>query len=129
MWQADTLSWQPAAAVAHALARPIRLQILDILRAEDGAYVMHLTAKLGRPQANVSQHLAILRKAGLVTAEREGMTVIYRISSPLVSELLDRLQQLSAASHLLDTAVKRPGSKRKVRKHKKMCGCPRCQSH
>jgi len=83
-----------AARLAHALAHPVRLRILALLR-DEGAYVMHLTSMLGRPQANVSQHLAILRDAGLVTDEREGMTVVYRVRDARVFDLVDRLEALA----------------------------------
>ena len=83
-----------AARLAHALAHPVRLRILALLR-DEGAYVMHLTSMLGRPQANVSQHLAILRDAGLVTDEREGMTVVYRVRDARVFDLVDRLVALA----------------------------------
>lgn len=79
-----------AARLAQALSNPVRLRILALLR-EEGAYVMHLTNMLGRPQANISQHLAILRDAGLVTDEREGMTVVYRVRDERVFDLVDRL--------------------------------------
>ncbi|MBI4787004.1 MAG: helix-turn-helix transcriptional regulator [Chloroflexi bacterium] len=92
---AEQQDWlQTGAAVAQALAHPVRLRILELLRNE-GAYVMHLTTVLGRPQANISQHLAILRDAGLVTDEREGMTVVYRVRDPQVFELMDQMKTLA----------------------------------
>jgi len=86
-----------SAGVAHALAHPMRLRILELLRNE-GAYVMHLTTVLRRPQANISQHLAILRDAGLVVDEREGMTVVYRVRNPRVFELVDQFKMLALPS-------------------------------
>ncbi|MCL4394592.1 MAG: metalloregulator ArsR/SmtB family transcription factor [Chloroflexi bacterium] len=88
---------ETGAGVAHALAHPVRLAILELLR-DEGAYVMHLTTMLGRPQANVSQHLAILRDAGLVQDERKGMTVIYRARDPRVFDLLDQIKALAVGS-------------------------------
>lgn len=82
------------ASLAQALAHPVRLQILDLLR-DGGAYVMHLTTNLDRRQANISQHLAVLREAGLVADEREGMTVSYRVRDPRVFDLLDLLTALA----------------------------------
>ncbi len=94
----DEHDWlQLGADVAHALAHPVRLGILELLR-DEGAYVMHLTTMLGRPQANVSQHLAILRDAGLVVDEREGMTVVYRVRDPRVYELVDQIKALALES-------------------------------
>ncbi len=99
-----------AAQLAYALAHPVRLQILAAL-AEGDAYVMDLTAALGRRQANISQHLAVLREAGLVVAEREGMTVRYRLRNAQVLQLLSLLEDLSAPLPL--TAV---GRRRRCRR-------------
>ncbi len=88
---------EAAARLAQALSHPVRLRILKLLR-EEGAYVMHLTNRLGRPQANISQHLAILRDAGLVIDEREGMSVIYSVRDHRIFDLIDRLADLSPAA-------------------------------
>jgi DNA-binding transcriptional ArsR family regulator len=112
-------------AVALALAHPVRLHILDLLRNE-GAYVMHLTNALGRPQANISQHLAILRDAGLVVDEREGMSVVYRVRDPQVFELIDQFKRLAAGTarrHKTVVIVKRCAHDG-GRCHG--CNCPRC---
>ncbi len=67
------------AETLRALASPRRLEILHRL---DGSVcdVKSLATDLGISQPNVSQHLAVLRSAGLVEAEREGREVRYRIS-------------------------------------------------
>jgi DNA-binding transcriptional ArsR family regulator len=116
-----------SAGVARALAHPARLHILELLRNE-GAYVMHLTTALGRPQANISQHLAILRDAGLVVDEREGMTVVYRVRDPRVFELVDQLKMLPlplAGRHKSNVTGMRC-AQRGGRCHG--CHCPRCAS-
>ncbi len=121
----DRSGVEATAQVAQALAHPVRLQILKLLRSES-AYVMHLTTMLGRPQANISQHLAILREAGLVVDEREGMTVVYRVKDPRVFDLVDRLEALAAHAQVRvnlgsvpSVAVRRGGRGRG-------CHCPRC---
>jgi len=108
-----------AVQIARALSHPVRLQILDLLRG-DGAYVMHLTTVLERPQANISQHLMTLREAGLVVAERDGMTVVYRIRDGRVLEIVDTLKNLAADD------IGKQMQFRSFTKHK-MCSCPRCQ--
>jgi DNA-binding transcriptional ArsR family regulator len=97
MNKVDGMKEQGAARLAQALSHPVRLRILELLR-NQGAYVMHLTSMLGRPQANISQHLAILRDAGMVTDEREGMTVVYRVRDQRVFDLMDRLFVLAAGA-------------------------------
>ena len=56
---------------------------------------MNLTERLERPQANISQHLAVLREVGLVKTERDGMTVRYHLKSPVVHELIATLHTLA----------------------------------
>lgn len=90
-----------AARIARALAHPVRVQILQFLRQESKC-VMHLTDGLGRPQANISQHLAVLREAGLVRGVREGMTVKYCIARPEVVDLLEQLEQLAMRHSSMD---------------------------
>jgi ArsR family transcriptional regulator len=69
------------AEVLKTLASPRRLEILH--RLSDGPReVGRLAAELGLSQPNVSQHLTVLRTAGMVEAEREGREVRYRLSDP-----------------------------------------------
>jgi len=69
------------AEVLRTIAQPRRLEILHRL-ADGPAEVNRIAADLGVSQPNVSQHLAILRSAGLVEAERVGREVVYRLSDP-----------------------------------------------
>jgi ArsR family transcriptional regulator len=69
------------AEVLRALAHPRRLQIMHRL-ADGPVEVGILAAELGMSQPNASQHLAVMRTAGVVEAERIGRTVLYRISDP-----------------------------------------------
>jgi ArsR family transcriptional regulator len=69
------------AEVLKTLANPRRLEILHRLAAGP-CEVTRLAAELGASQPNVSQHLALLRNAGLVEAEREGREIRYRLSDP-----------------------------------------------
>jgi len=116
-----------AARIARAISHPVRLQILNELRG-NGAYVMHLTAALGRPQANVSQHLMVLREAGLVRAIREGMTVLYQVSDPEVLTVVDTLLGLSQKrmTNRMAASAEGTGSENKRRPRGK-CRCPRCR--
>ena len=73
------------ADVLKALAHPRRLQIMHRL-ADGPIEVGALAAELGMCQPNASQHLAVMRAAGVVEAERIGREVRYRISDPDVIE-------------------------------------------
>jgi DNA-binding transcriptional ArsR family regulator len=77
-----------ASAMFRALSHPVRLHILDELRKQE-ACVCHLQVALNRPQAYVSQQLRVLREAGLVEDERDGMLVYYRLADAEVKRLLD----------------------------------------
>jgi DNA-binding transcriptional ArsR family regulator len=69
------------AEILKTLASPRRLEILHRLSVGP-VEVGRLADELGLAQPNVSQHLAVLRAAGLVEAEREGREVRYRLSDP-----------------------------------------------
>jgi ArsR family transcriptional regulator len=69
------------AQVLKTLASPRRIQILHAL-AVSPVEVGRLARSLGASQPNVSQHLAVLRGAGLVEAERQGREVRYRLTDP-----------------------------------------------
>ena len=84
-----------SAAIAHALAHPIRVDILGILRAGT-LTVGEITEQLQRPQANISQHLAVLREVNLVDATRDGMNVSYCLRTEQVNELLALLEKLGS---------------------------------
>ena len=90
----STFSSQHSAAIAHALSHPVRVEIISLLSNTE-LTVGEITEKLARPQANISQHLALLREVNLVEATREGMRVSYKLSSSVVSKLLKLLNQLA----------------------------------
>jgi ArsR family transcriptional regulator len=69
------------AEVLKTLASPRRLEILHAL-ATRPMEVGRLAELLGASQPNVSQHLAVLRNAGIVEAERNGREVRYRLADP-----------------------------------------------
>jgi DNA-binding transcriptional ArsR family regulator len=76
------------AEILKALAHPVRLQILDILR--DGERcVCHIEAVLKLRQAYISQQLMTLRKVGLVSDRKDGLRVFYRITDRAVFRVLD----------------------------------------
>ena len=69
------------AEVLRVLAHPTRLEILH--RLFDGPVeVRRLAAVLGVSQPNVSQHLAVLRSAGLVEPDRHGREIRYQLADP-----------------------------------------------
>lgn len=81
-------NYEKQAALLKLLSHPLRLHILDILRAEDEC-VCHLSAALSKPQPYVSQQLAILRNGGAVTDYREGTNIFYRLADENVRRLVE----------------------------------------
>lgn len=71
-----------------ALAHPLRIKILEALR-ESEKSVSELQNTLECDQSSVSQQLAILRAKSLITARKNGTSVIYKVHDPLLFELLD----------------------------------------
>lgn len=82
-----TSGYRELAQLYKILSHPVRLRILEIL-SEREACVCHLTAALKQRQPYVSQQLAILREAGLVTERREGTLVYYRLRDESVADLI-----------------------------------------
>ncbi len=84
------------AARFKALADEGRLALLSALQRGEKS-VGELAAATGRPQPNVSQHLASLTHAGLVEARRDGNRVFYRIADPTVLRICDAVCDSLAA--------------------------------
>jgi DNA-binding transcriptional ArsR family regulator len=81
--------------IFHALADPSRRGIFEAL-ARGEAGVKDLTARFDISQPAVSQHLATLRDAGLVTGRREGRNVYYRVNPKGLQPLIDWMVQYQA---------------------------------
>lgn len=86
------------ASVCKGLADPKRLLIINVLR--DGEMsVGEICEALELPQANVSQHLAIMRERGLVNARKDGQFVFYSLTTMKIVEAVDLLRQVMAMHH------------------------------
>jgi ArsR family transcriptional regulator len=88
------VGYQRTAVVGRALADPKRLCVLESL-AEGELSVSELSTRVGCQVPNMSQHLAVLRSAGLVATRREGSTIYYRLSDPRVLEAYQLLQSIA----------------------------------
>jgi rhodanese-related sulfurtransferase len=97
---AKTALFDGFAVVGKALASGRRIELLDVL-ANGERTVEGLARQSGLSVANTSQHLQILRQAGLVSRRREGTSVHYRLAAPEAFALLQALRGL-AASRLAD---------------------------
>jgi rhodanese-related sulfurtransferase len=93
---AKTALFDAFARAAKALASGRRIELLDVL-ANGERTVEALAGEVGLTVANTSQHLQILRQAGLVASRREGTSVHYRLAGPEVFELWRTLRTLAAS--------------------------------
>ena len=92
--EASDLGRQRTAIIARALSDPKRLCVLETLATGERS-VGELSRDVGCQVPNMSQHLAVLRSAGLVAARREGTTVFYRLADERVIEAYRLIQNIS----------------------------------
>ena len=100
----DRNLYEMQAQLCKTLANPKRLEILDILKRDNEITVNALAEQLEIPKANTSQHLAVLRQAGVVNTRRDGINVYYSLRSARISEacaltrqiLVERLEEQMA---------------------------------
>ncbi len=114
--------YERQAQLFRALSHPVRLRILDILARQE-ACVCHLTAVLDQRQPYVSQQLATLRDAGLVTDRREGTLIYYSLAGEHLASLLGEGRSVVEdleGSNLVFPAVPQEALDN--------CPCPRCQA-
>ncbi|HVC87385.1 MAG TPA: metalloregulator ArsR/SmtB family transcription factor [Gaiellaceae bacterium] len=81
------------AALFRALGHPARVRILELLRDGERS-VGSLQAELELDSGGTSQHLAALRRIGLVTPRREGTSVFYRVEDPQTFALLEVTREI-----------------------------------
>jgi ArsR family transcriptional regulator len=83
----STPLYQLKAEFFKTLGHPARIRVLELLSERDHA-VAEMLPEVGIEPAHLSQQLAVLRRAGLVVSRKEGVTVIYSLTSPQVADLL-----------------------------------------
>ena len=100
------------AEVLKVLSSPRRLEILHVL-ADGPIEVGRLAEELGASQPNVSQHLSVMRAAGIVEAERDGREIRYRLVDPevlvacavmrrVLERRVDRLARVADSARMTD---------------------------
>lgn len=85
------------ASIFRALSHPTRIAILELLRDRELSARI-IQEKLGLEQANLSQHLAILRSHQIVVNRKEGNQVFYSIRNRMLVEVLDIMRVYFQAS-------------------------------
>ncbi|RKT55476.1 ArsR/SmtB family transcription factor [Saccharothrix australiensis] len=89
------------ADVLRVLADPLRARIVELLAAED-LCTCHLVAETGARQTNVSNHLRVLREAGVVAAEPQGRFTYYRLVPDALARVAGSLDALARRARTTD---------------------------
>jgi ArsR family transcriptional regulator len=76
-----------ASAAMQAMAHPLRLKILCLVNNQELS-VLEIVDAVGTSQSNISQHLAVLRDTGILSARKDANRVFYRIVDPRVLEMI-----------------------------------------
>ena len=79
--------------ILKALSHPARVEIIDRLE-KNGCNVSKIQKNIGLPQSTISQHLKILRNAGIIKSRREGTKVCYEIEIKEVRSIIRMLGNL-----------------------------------
>jgi DNA-binding transcriptional ArsR family regulator len=118
-------TYQTQAQLFKVLMHPTRLAILDELRGGEQC-VCHMEAKFGLRQAYISQHLMVLRDAGLVTDRRDGWNIYYQVSKPEIFQVIDAMKNLTHSANSKQTGGTQSNVKSSEKHHP--CPCPKCNS-
>ncbi len=89
----DAERYRLHAEVCRVLTDPKRLMLLDVLRDGERS-VGELAEALGCALPNASQHLSVLRAAGLVATRRDGSTIWYRLAEPEIVAACDAIHRI-----------------------------------
>lgn len=90
----QAVSIKKASLIFRAAKHPLRLQMINLLHKNVRMTVTQLYVKLRLEQSVASQHLAILRKAGLVLTERQGKFIFYSVNYARLKEIQEAASSL-----------------------------------
>ncbi|MCZ7384372.1 MAG: metalloregulator ArsR/SmtB family transcription factor [Candidatus Methanoperedens sp.] len=89
----DKKIFEMHAEICKVFTNPKRLEIISLLR--DGEKTVNeLTELADVPQANVSQHLTVLRQNNVVTTRRNGANIYYKIANPKILQACDLMREV-----------------------------------
>lgn len=94
--ETDDRVYELQASICKAFANPIRLHILDLCSQRERS-VSEIQATLGITAANVSQHLAILKGAGVISTRREGKQIFCSLAIPQVKQACGMIRDVLRA--------------------------------
>ncbi len=89
----DKKIFEMHAEICKVFTNPTRLEIINLLR--DGEKTVNELARLaGVLQANISQHLTVLRQNNVVTTRRDGANIYYKIANPKILQACDLMREV-----------------------------------
>ena len=83
------------AELCKVFSNPTRLEILNLLR-DDAMSVTELIQKTKLSQANISQHLSIMKSKGIVASDRDGQHIFYHITNKKIIKAFDTIREVLA---------------------------------
>jgi ArsR family transcriptional regulator len=81
------------AEMCKVFSNPTRLEILNLLRDKEMS-VTELIKKTKLTQANISQHLSIMKSKGIVTSKRDGKNIYYKLSNHKIIKAFDIIREV-----------------------------------
>jgi len=83
------------ARIFHALSDPLRIKIVKLLAMKRRLCACEIQAALSESQPSTSYHIGLLRKAGIVTAEKRGVWAYYKLSGPMVQSMIGMADRIA----------------------------------
>ena len=81
------------AEMCKVFSNPTRLEILNLL-INEGMSVTDLIRKTKLSQANISQHLSIMKSKGIVASDRKGKNIYYKLTNPKIIKAFDIIREI-----------------------------------
>ena len=81
------------AELCKVFSNPTRLEILNLLRDKEMS-VTELIEKTKLSQSNISQHLSIMKSKGIVTSDRKGKNIYYKLTNPKIIKAFDIIREI-----------------------------------
>ena len=92
----DEMVTRLTAEFLKAMAHPVRIKVLKLL-SEQEQCVCDLVDTIGIEQSNLSQHLSVLKKQGIIESHKNGTKVIYKLVYPPAVDIVDTVGQVLRA--------------------------------
>ena len=89
----DKQMYEMHAGICNVFSNPKRLEIIDLLRGGEKS-VNELSSLMDIPQANLSQHLSVMKQKGILEARRDGVNIYYSIANPKVLKAFEIIREV-----------------------------------